>query len=62
MMLERLSAEPLKKKLQEAIDANRELLTTALLPSVAKNPQLDGNGFLGNTRAIKRSNTCSEVN
>lgn len=28
----------LKKKLQRAIDANREVLTSALLPSVAKNP------------------------
>jgi hypothetical protein len=37
----------LKKKLQEAIDANRELLTSALLPSVAKNPPARWKRFLG---------------
>jgi tetratricopeptide (TPR) repeat protein len=29
----------LKKKLQQVIDTNREVLTFALLPSLAKNPQ-----------------------
>ena len=37
----------LKKKLQKAIDANREVLTLALLPSVAKNPPVRWKRFLG---------------
>jgi len=37
----------LKKKLQKAIDANREVLTSALLPSVAKNPPARWKKFLG---------------
>lgn len=37
----------LKKKLQKAIDANREVLTSALLPSVAKNPPARWSKFLG---------------
>jgi len=37
----------LKKKLQKAIDANREVLTSALLPSVAKNPPVRWKKFLG---------------
>jgi hypothetical protein len=37
----------LKKKLQEAIDANREVLTSALLPSVAKTPPARWKRFLG---------------
>src|SRR5437016_6529637 len=37
----------LKKKLQKAIDTNREVLTLALLPSVAKNPPVRWKRFLG---------------
>lgn len=37
----------LKKKLQKAIDTNREVLTSALLPSVAKNPPARWTRFLG---------------
>jgi len=37
----------LKKKLQGAIDANREVLISALLPSVAKNPPVRWKRFLG---------------
>ena len=37
----------LKKELQKAIDANREVLTSALLPSVAKNPPPRWKKFLG---------------
>jgi hypothetical protein len=37
----------LKKKLQKAIDANREVLTSALLPSVVKNPPSRWKKFLG---------------
>ncbi len=37
----------LKRKLQEAIDTNREVLTSALLPSVAKNPPARWKKFLG---------------
>jgi len=37
----------LKKKLQKAIDANREVLTSALLPSVCKNPPPRWKKFLG---------------
>jgi hypothetical protein len=37
----------LRKKLQEAIDTNREVLTRALLPSVAKNPPARWKRFLG---------------
>jgi hypothetical protein len=37
----------LKKKLQKAIDMNREVLTSALLPSVAKNPPARWRRFLG---------------
>jgi hypothetical protein len=37
----------LKRKLQEAIDANREVLISALLPSVARNPPIRWKRFLG---------------
>ena len=37
----------LKKKLQNAIDSNREVLTSALLPSVAKNPPARWKRFIG---------------
>jgi hypothetical protein len=37
----------LKKRLQAAIEANREVLTSALLPSVIKNPPLRWKRFLG---------------
>jgi len=37
----------LRKKLQEAIDTNREVLTRALLPSVAQNPPPRWKRFLG---------------
>ena len=37
----------MKKKLQKAIDANREVLTLALLPSVAENPPVRWKRFLG---------------
>jgi len=37
----------LKKNLQKAIDANRESLISALLPSVAKNPPVRWTRFLG---------------
>jgi hypothetical protein len=37
----------LKKKLQIAIDANRKILTTALLPSVLQNPPARWNRFIG---------------
>jgi hypothetical protein len=37
----------LTKKLQAAIDANREVLTSALLPSVAKNPPARWKAYLG---------------
>ena len=37
----------LKKKLQQAIDANREVLTSALLPGVVKNPPPRWKRFLG---------------
>ena len=37
----------LKKKLQKAIDANREILTAALLPSVLQNPPARWNKFIG---------------
>ena len=37
----------LKKKLQEAIDTNREVLIRALLPSVAQNPPARWKRFLG---------------
>jgi hypothetical protein len=37
----------LKKKLQHAIDSNREILTAALLPTVVKNPPVRWMRFLG---------------
>jgi hypothetical protein len=37
----------LKKKLQQAIDANREVLTSALLPSVLRSPPARWNKFIG---------------
>lgn len=37
----------LKKKLQTAIDANREVLTSALLPGVLQNPPVRWNKFIG---------------
>jgi hypothetical protein len=37
----------LKKELQKAIDRNREVLTSALLPSIAKNPPARWTRFLG---------------
>jgi hypothetical protein len=37
----------LKRKLQQAIDAKREVLTSALLPSVAKNPPPRWKRFIG---------------
>ena len=37
----------MKKKLQEAIDANREVLMSALLPSFAQNPPTRWKRFLG---------------
>lgn len=37
----------LKKKLQQAIDRNREVVTAALLPTVLKNPPTRWNRFLG---------------
>lgn len=37
----------LKKKLQRAIEANREVLTSALLPGVAKNPPARWTKYLG---------------
>jgi hypothetical protein len=37
----------LERKLQQAIDANREVLTSALLPSVSKNPPARWKKFLG---------------
>ena len=37
----------LRKKLQQAIDQNREVLTGALLPSVLQNPPTRWNKFLG---------------
>ena len=52
----------LKKKLQEAIDTNREVLIRALLPSVAQNPPARWKRFLGSIRGIWRSNTRSEAN
>ena len=44
--------QPLKKKLQEAIDTNREVLIRALLPSVAQNPPIRWKRFLGSIRGI----------
>jgi hypothetical protein len=41
----------LKRKLQAAIDANRELLVAALLPSVAKSPPARWERFLSNHRS-----------
>jgi len=37
----------LKKKLQNAIETNREVLTVALLPSVLRNPPARWNRYLG---------------
>ncbi len=37
----------LKKKLQQAIDANREVLTAAILPSVLQNPPVRWTKYLG---------------
>jgi hypothetical protein len=52
----------LKKKLQKAIDKNREVLTSALLPSVAKTPLFDGRASLESTRPIQKLNRCFEAN